>query len=298
MADSVDSTTDLQGLKVADLKKELKSRGLTATGNKNELIERLQKAIHLPKEPVETTEDADEDDVLNDDHLLGDDIKSTDVHETVNEEEILGTLPQQETEITAKPTVKVKPSTITLTQQQVTKTCASKSPSVMGKISGVVKITRPVIQQTFTSEKPMKDTIITEENKSKDDNVVLTSAKNLTPEKRHSICINKFNTSNSVNKLQARAERFGLPNKNSVITTGSLKPTALSGFSVKPVLDLEKLRKRSERFGQSVSAAVKQIEEREKVLKRKQRFGNSISTASVGSEEEKKRRRIERFGCT
>ncbi|XP_022249232.1 uncharacterized protein LOC106465593 isoform X2 [Limulus polyphemus] len=190
--------------------------------------------MHLPKEQVEATEDADEDDVLDDDHLLGDEIKSTDVNETVNEEEILGTLPQQETEITAKPTVKVKPSHITLSQQQLTKTCASKSPSIMGKVSGVTKITRPVIQQSLTSEKPTKDTITTEENNSTDKNVVLTSIKNLTPEKKNSISVNKFNTLDSANKLQARAERFGLPNKSSVTTTGSLKPTALSGLVLNP----------------------------------------------------------------
>ena len=32
-------------MKVADLKRELKSRGLTTTGNKNELLERLQLAV-------------------------------------------------------------------------------------------------------------------------------------------------------------------------------------------------------------------------------------------------------------
>ena len=33
-------------MKVADLKRELKSRGLTTSGNKNELIERLQVSTH------------------------------------------------------------------------------------------------------------------------------------------------------------------------------------------------------------------------------------------------------------
>lgn len=35
----------IKNLKVADLKKELKSRGLPTTGNKNELVERLQGSV-------------------------------------------------------------------------------------------------------------------------------------------------------------------------------------------------------------------------------------------------------------
>lgn len=45
-------------MKVADLKRELKARGLTTSGNKNELIERLQLAEmeNNQEEEVQTTQ--------------------------------------------------------------------------------------------------------------------------------------------------------------------------------------------------------------------------------------------------
>ena len=39
---------DISAMKVADLKKELKSRGLSTSGNKSELIDRLQLALAKP----------------------------------------------------------------------------------------------------------------------------------------------------------------------------------------------------------------------------------------------------------
>ncbi|KYQ56260.1 SAP domain-containing ribonucleoprotein [Trachymyrmex zeteki] len=59
--------TELSKMKVADLRAELKQRGLPTTGNKNELVERLQLAIHgdAALSLDETTEEIlDEDEVL------------------------------------------------------------------------------------------------------------------------------------------------------------------------------------------------------------------------------------------
>ena len=54
-------------MKVADLKKELKSRGLAVTGNKTELVERLQLAVM----PSETTEEDDSALLEEADNILG-----------------------------------------------------------------------------------------------------------------------------------------------------------------------------------------------------------------------------------
>lgn len=59
-------------MKVADLRIELKQRGLPTTGNKNELVERLQLAIHGDSALSldETTEEIlDEDEVLGDEEI-------------------------------------------------------------------------------------------------------------------------------------------------------------------------------------------------------------------------------------
>ncbi|XP_012241046.1 SAP domain-containing ribonucleoprotein isoform X2 [Bombus vancouverensis nearcticus] len=63
--------TELSKMKVADLKIELKQRGLPTTGNKNELVERLQLAIHDSALSLdETTEEIlDEDAVLGDEEI-------------------------------------------------------------------------------------------------------------------------------------------------------------------------------------------------------------------------------------
>ncbi|XP_011880491.1 PREDICTED: SAP domain-containing ribonucleoprotein [Vollenhovia emeryi] len=64
--------TELSKMKVADLRLELKQRGLPTTGNKNELVERLQLAIHGDSALSldETAEEIlDEDDVLGDEEI-------------------------------------------------------------------------------------------------------------------------------------------------------------------------------------------------------------------------------------
>ncbi|XP_012145557.1 SAP domain-containing ribonucleoprotein isoform X3 [Megachile rotundata] len=60
--------TELSKMKVADLKIELKQRGLPTTGNKNELVERLQLAIH--DSALSLDETAEE--ILDEDAVLGD----------------------------------------------------------------------------------------------------------------------------------------------------------------------------------------------------------------------------------
>lgn len=61
--------TELSKMKVADLKIELKQRGLPTTGNKNDLVERLQLAIHGDS-TLSLDETAEE--ILDEDAVLGD----------------------------------------------------------------------------------------------------------------------------------------------------------------------------------------------------------------------------------
>ncbi|XP_011308809.1 SAP domain-containing ribonucleoprotein isoform X2 [Fopius arisanus] len=60
--------SELSKMKVADLKAELKQRGLLTTGNKTELVERLQLAIHDSSLSLDETTD----EILDEDAVLGD----------------------------------------------------------------------------------------------------------------------------------------------------------------------------------------------------------------------------------
>jgi len=61
--------SELLKMKVADLRSELKQRGLPTTGNKNELVERLQLAIHGDSS---LSLDETTDEILDEDAVLGD----------------------------------------------------------------------------------------------------------------------------------------------------------------------------------------------------------------------------------
>ncbi|XP_076164199.1 SAP domain-containing ribonucleoprotein isoform X2 [Ptiloglossa arizonensis] len=83
--------TELSKMKVADLKIELKQRGLSTTGNKNELVERLQLAIHDSALSLDETaeEILDEDAVLGDEEI--EELSSKPDSQEVNEKRKLST---------------------------------------------------------------------------------------------------------------------------------------------------------------------------------------------------------------
>ncbi|XP_017877296.1 SAP domain-containing ribonucleoprotein isoform X2 [Ceratina calcarata] len=83
--------TELSKMKVADLRLELKQRGLPTNGNKTELVERLQLAIHDSALSLdETTEEIlDEDAVLGDEEI--EELSSKPDSQEVNEKRKLST---------------------------------------------------------------------------------------------------------------------------------------------------------------------------------------------------------------
>ncbi|XP_060081538.1 SAP domain-containing ribonucleoprotein-like [Ylistrum balloti] len=85
-----------------------------------------------------------------------------------------------------------------------------------------------------------------------------------------------------VDKLKKRAERFG-----------TITSTVLS-----KVDETQKLKKRAERFGAVTSTSLSNTENQEKLLKRKERFGVSTSATDSLEADAKKRKRAERFGLT
>lgn len=90
-------------------------------------------------------------------------------------------------------------------------------------------------------------------------------------------------------KKAARATRFGI------------SPVPSKGLScdTRPMVNLDKLKQRAQRFGLSVSSISRKSEDDEKLKKRKEQSGIVTSSAGTGTTEDteaKQRQRAERCG--
>lgn len=120
--------------------------------------------------------------------------------------------------------------------------------------------------------------------------------------------------SDTTKKLD-RANRFGLPVETSAkseSTSTEKSPGKAAKIGGAPSVDMDTLKKRAERFGQSTSKTLKEMELDEKIKKRQERFGvvappskdepkpKVIFNTSVNSVvlDEKLKKRAERFGIT
>ncbi|XP_078656132.1 SAP domain-containing ribonucleoprotein-like isoform X2 [Branchiostoma floridae x Branchiostoma belcheri] len=257
----------LKKLKVADLKNELRARGLTVTGNKQELLDRLQQhmetagdpnAPHLPEAELfskDTSFASGEGDEADDSILAGEE-------EEEEEEE--------------------EEQTTTQDNQENTETTNTAKPTVVTSVTSA---------DTKVPVKPP-----------------------MSEAERLELRAKKFGGhASEVAKKAARAARFGTavtgPTKTEAAApvkgATTLSPlednSAISSEEMGP--EMEKLKKRAERFGMNVSTATQQAEEKEKLLKRKQRFG-AVTAGAAGTQvssdevEAKKKKRAERFGLT
>lgn len=262
MADS--TVTDVSKMKVVDLRKELKSRGLSYAGDKAELVARLQAAmseddhgdINLDSDEIdsdgvlEDEEDKSQNDILDDSAV-----------DTLNEELALAENSPEKQVPESKPQRILK--------RKITEPKVTESKETIAK---KIVLNRSV-SVSSNSVKPPED---------KKEIMAPESDK---PEK--SVPSNKVKITADIDpktRLEMRAKRFGLPvkmtedqrkearkqrfnqNTNSI---NSDTPIASSGTLSD---NLEKLKMRAERFGQSVSAIMTDIENKEKLEKRKAKF--------------------------
>lgn len=313
--------SDVTKMKVADLKRELKLRGLPLNGNKNELQDRLQTALLEGDISLEDSAIADgiadgiDDDVsLNDEDehkLLGDD------HEDLLLKSPVST-PTAST--TTLPELLASPS----------KTEASNAATPAKKI--VLK--RNNSQQHLATLGAAASTTISKENsapKAEASKSVSDTEEKSTKTQRKPIVVggSAADSKEGVNKklvelsikerLELRAKKFG-------ITVDANAPATVVATAASPVVNKsssasikanngnketdeqqkEALKRRAERFGCVVPEKTPKTVVDEKLQKRKERFGGAATTTAAvvtdskgqGDWAEKARARLERFKAT
>lgn len=297
MADSVDVTTadSIRNMKVADLKKELKARGLSTAGNKSELTERLEAALGLPKgdmgdvqldEGLDHGVDVNEDEVLLEESLLlPSEGKANNGDVFASEDDLLAT-----------PTSKEPP--IAAAKLGLDSKMATSTPHSAAATDGALEKKQPIVagtKETTSKESDARKTRVrvttlpqgataTEGAEDKTDGSKVPTA-GLSVEERIALRSKKFNMPLSdTARLKVRMERFGAAASQSSPAASKVSPKASTVKTSKtsitanpPPVDLAKLKKRAERFGQSVSTVAKDLEEKERLLKRKQRFTSTPS---------------------
>lgn len=277
----------IRNMKVADLKKELKARGLSTAGNKSELTERLEAALGLPKDmsDVQLDETLDQGVDVNEDEALLEESLLLPTDGKANNGDVFA----REEELLATPVAKEPQSSAVLTLEANTVMAPSTAAAAASSTSQKTVITptanEPASNESEAKKVRLKVTALPEgEVTAATTGAAKVPTKGLSVEERISLRSKKFNMPLSdTARLKVRMERFGAaaqknptaPKDTTKTTTSSVKLSRTSISANPPPVDLAKLKKRAERFGQSVSTVAKDLEEKERLLKRKQRFNST-----------------------
>jgi len=256
MADA-GAVINLKKLKVAELKKELADRGLSTKGNKSELQARLERC--LSEQGVVVSQDESEE--IVDEH----DVDEHDVEDDLeNDADDLDDVDVGE---------------------DVAEHLGAEDLEEQAKDKEITKDTMVAEKQEKAATSPVKKVPITPPGQK-------PASLTMTDDQKKAQRLARFGQSPpgaEADKKQARAQRFGL---SSPTSNGTAKSSPI--VAAKDV-DVEKLKKRAERFG-AVSPVMTKIEETDKLLKRKQRFGVAVVSSPADSTDAKKKKRAERFG--
>ncbi|CAO1406019.1 unnamed protein product [Diamesa serratosioi] len=266
---------DITKMKVAELRVQLKNRGLNVVGNKQELMDRLQTAL-LDGDNSMLNDDEDEldDGILNDDDL--------------DEEKSL--LDSTHDEILKSPAGSTKSS-------------SPEVPAITAKKVSLKRNISVVIPSLESSKTKVTSSDDSQNDSGTDPEKKIIKLSELTSQSRIEMRAKKFgaDTAAATDRKEARAARFGI----TAIESTPVTPKNNKISSVAPV-SLEVLKKRAERFGTVTAPAVKSTQLDEKLQKRQERFGSVAITApsttasaptATGTSDyaEKARLRAERF---
>lgn len=298
---NMDDASQISKMKVADLKKELKARGLPVTGNKNELVERLQEALEADGNVPLGTVDGEDEEFDEEEILGGDDMDTVDI----------GKLTPQEEAAALGVNISVRDVSTMLEQPEKKKISLKRSEPPVP----TAPTTPPPTEASKENTSPES------QSEGQEDGV---------PSKK----LIRLSSTENKTQIEARAERFGIPLNeearkqaraerfagNSTTTAVNKKPAKLSMET--GGTDIEKLKARAKRFGEVTSKSLTKVSELEKMKQRQERFaagGTETKTAgtekvaitspddakaaraarfasTTSSEDEMKKKRAERFG--
>ncbi|XP_018021130.1 transcriptional regulatory protein AlgP [Hyalella azteca] len=295
----MDATSDLTKLKVPDLKKELKIRGLPTTGKRSELLERLQEALVAG---VGLDGGADDDEDFDEDEILAGDDDDEDSKMTPMEE--AAALAAAEKAM-ATPTRARRPSaTGTATPRGSVKKPALKRSAALPTVTetaakpAAVKLAVPAAAATAAAKpkpSPTKNSAAKSPAKTPaanepankiqklDENADKENETEPVGKSALELRAERFGVTSDAIAKEKRAERFGVTSEETakqkraerfgVSTNGTAKPGKLS-MDVGSV-DVEKLKARAARFGETTAKTLTTAEIDEKKKARANRFGEA-----------------------
>ncbi|XP_034836053.1 SAP domain-containing ribonucleoprotein [Maniola hyperantus] len=267
MGDS--ALSDVSKMKVLDIRRELKSRGLPASGDKAALQARLQAAMSQDSHDDHGDINLDSDEIDSDGVLEDEDDKSQNdilddvAVDTLNEELALeeSSPPKQPPE--TKPLRTLKRKITSETKATENKEAGTKKIVLNRTISVTTSSAKPEEEKKEITPPEPDLNVKTATNKIK-----ITA--DIDPKTRLEMRAKRFGlpvTMTDEQRKEARKQRFNQRTSSSNSMLNTIDTGSLTG-------NLDKLKKRAERFGQSVSAIMTDIENKEKIEKRKAKFSN------------------------
>ncbi|XP_034239740.1 SAP domain-containing ribonucleoprotein isoform X2 [Thrips palmi] len=272
-----DSLKDISKLKVADLKRELKVRGLSTVGNKQELQDRLQVALQDDSALLlDDTGTVDTEDILNEDDVLADEDDSS-THAGIDE-----------VNTSLKRHLDEELDEDTVTSTPAGKTSASEAQD-NGPPAKKITLNRKALPQAALTVEGTSE----QEDKAKEgsDDKKVVKLSEISMKERLALRAVKFGAPVSAEaKKVARAARFGgatsaeskadSKKEARAARFGSSASSVTSAGNV-PEVNVDLLKKRAERFGIQPGSKVEVVEMEEKKKKRLERFGLAPEAAAT-----------------